>query len=162
MHIERLSDKSDIRTIVTSLIPDEWDELNCFTKLDIASLEKIAKDESYFFLLAYIDQKIVGTSLAILLNKPDGSCWLYIDEIDTHPQYRRQGVAKALMQELFQYAKNAGASEAWLGADTSNEGANAFYKSLAPSEITEVRGYTFTMDECHEYQNKMSERIGTE
>lgn len=145
MDIERLKPSSNFGGICRSLVPDEWDALNALSPLSEEALRSISQNSDYFFLLASIDGKIVGMTLAIKLLKTDGSQWLYVDELDVHPHFRRQGIATALMHELFTHARSEGLEEVWVGAESSNDGANLFYESLNPSEISDVKGYTFNL-----------------
>jgi ribosomal protein S18 acetylase RimI-like enzyme len=80
------------------------------------------------------------------LPHPDGEDMLYVHELDTHPDFRRQGVGQALMQELFKIAKERGLSEVWLGADDDNQAANALYRKLGPSEEGSTTTYSYTVE----------------
>ena len=68
---------------------------------------------------------------------------MYVDEIDAQPDFRRRAVGKALMNELFRYAKEWGLKEVWLGTEPDNEAANVLYQSLSPTEHKEFIGYMF-------------------
>ena len=45
---------------------------------------------------------------AMVLNKPNGDIWLYIDEIDVCENMRRKGVATEMMKQLFLLANEYG------------------------------------------------------
>lgn len=147
MEIRRLSLADDLERLTSLLRPEEWDADNAMEPMDIRALAAIAGNRDYLFLTAHEEQDgaIIGILLGTKLLKTDGSCWLYVDELDTHPRWRRRGVAKALMSEAFAHAGSWGASEVWLGADQSSVAANAFYRSCDPSSIDEVCGYTFEL-----------------
>jgi ribosomal protein S18 acetylase RimI-like enzyme len=141
--IVRVMPEDELSTIAESIVGSEWGRDNEQTDYREDALEEIVSDPSYLMLFAYVDGKPAGLALAVRLLKPGGEHWLYVDEIDTHPDYRRQGVAKALMEELFEYAKRWGLKEVWLGTEPDNKPANALYQSLKPSEREEFIGYTF-------------------
>lgn len=146
MNLQRLNPLSDFAEISRLITASEWDELSAHSPLSETALADIANNPAYFFLMARTGGKITGTALAVVLLKTDGSKWLYVDELDVHPQFRRQGIASALMGELFSYAKKEGIEEAWLGADNGNRLANSFYESFAPAEKEGFTGYTFDLN----------------
>ena len=71
--------------------------------------------------------------------------WLYVDEVDTCADQRRRGVGSALMAELLQIAREHDCREVWLGTEQNNVAGNGLYKSLVPSAIDLVTGYTFNI-----------------
>lgn len=69
--------------------------------------------------------------------------WIILDEahigtIATHPQYRRRGVAQALMRQALRDARQQGAQQALLEVRRSNLAAQALYHKLG-FKITGVR-----------------------
>lgn len=69
--------------------------------------------------------------------------WFYVDEVDVLPEFRRQGVARAMMQKVLEIAAEWGLDEVWLGTEPDNMAANKLYKSMNPSEVEEFIGYTY-------------------
>jgi [ribosomal protein S18]-alanine N-acetyltransferase len=66
--------------------------------------------------------------------------WLVIDEMHlmnlaVHPERRRAGIARALLQEALSRARSLGAETAWLEVRPSNTPALALYKSLGFEEV---------------------------
>jgi ribosomal protein S18 acetylase RimI-like enzyme len=110
-----------------------------------AALREIVADPNYLLLYAYVDGRVAGLALAMRMLKPGKEHWLYVDELDTHPDYRRMGVGKALMTELFRYARSWGLKEVWLGTEPDNTAANSLYRSLNPTEREKFIGYTFQL-----------------
>ena len=83
-----------------------------------------------------------------LEHKPyDFEKWLYIDEVDTCSDLRQRGVGTAMMKWLLQFADENDCDEVWLGTEVENDAANALYKSLRPSSIDAVVGYTFELED---------------
>lgn len=64
---------------------------------------------------------------------------LYLKELYVGERYRRQGVARLLMQALFEVAAKHGCSRVEWTTDTSNASAQAFYQKLGmdayPSKV---------------------------
>ena len=79
----------------------------------------------------------------MVLDKPNGDIWLYIDEIDVCENMHRKGVATEMMKQLFLLANDYECDEVWLGSEIENFAANELYKSLNPIEIQEFLGYTY-------------------
>lgn len=50
--------------------------------------------------------------------------------VEVAPEYRRRGIATAVMAALARKALDEGASAAWLQVETDNEGARALYERM--------------------------------
>ena len=90
-----------------------------------SSFEEELKNMLAIYLVARIDNKIVGYI---------GS-WMVIDEchitnIAIHPDYRRNGIAKKLVNELFKYCNEHGISYILLEVRANNISAQKLYESL--------------------------------
>jgi len=75
-----------------------------------------------------------------------GGMWLILDEahitnIAVHPQYRRRGVGRLIMQTLMRTAANLNIERMTLEVRVSNEGAISLYKSLGFEEGGIRKGY---------------------
>src|SRR6266567_7437627 len=100
-----------------------------------ASLKVFLADPNRFYLLAYSGGEIAGAVHGYLLPHPAGAKYLYVDEVDTIANHRRQGVATAMMNEVFEIGRQYGADEVWLGTERGNERAKSFYLRLKPTEV---------------------------
>lgn len=125
---------ADLKTICDQMQPGEWAADNEMSSYKSELLKKFL-EAGGVLVLAYYEQKIAGAALCYELTHPAGEHSLYVHELDTHPDYRRQGVATQLMAEAMKIAKERGLTEVWLGTETDNDAANAFYKTLSPYEI---------------------------
>ena len=65
----------------------------------------------------------------------------YVDNVAVFPQYRRRGVARALMQRLITAARERSAAFVTLEARTSNTGAILLYESLGFREAGRRPGF---------------------
>lgn len=122
--------------------PGEWGRDNEMTSYQPEKLRIFLESGGILILAKDVDPstgsgqgKIAGAALCYVLPHPAGEDSLYVHELDTHPDYRRQGVATQLMQKAMEIAKEKGCIEVWLGTETDNDAANAFYKTLKPYEI---------------------------
>ena len=142
MNIITVDPNHDLAAICAQMQPDQWAADNEMTSYQPEALRRFL-DKGGILMLAYEGDKIAGAALCYEIPHPDGEDTLYVHELDTHPDFRRRGVAKQIMSELFKLAKERGLHEVWLGADQDNEAANALYKSLSPSEIDPTVTYTY-------------------
>ena len=109
------------------------------------SLANFLREPGTFYFVAQLNSAIAGAAHGYTHLHPTGVKYLYVDEIDTFEQYRRQGVATALMHEVFALAAETGCAEAWLGADADNPAANAFYQKLNPTEVEPGTTYSWNI-----------------
>ncbi len=131
----------DLAAVADQLNDPAWEEFD--NKFSAQSLADFLQDANHVYLQAKVDGQIAGASHGYLMQHPAGPKYFYVDEVDTLRQFRRQGVATAMMKELFRLANELGASEVWLGADEDNDAANALYKKLEPSKIEPGNIYTW-------------------
>ena len=96
-------------------------------------------------LLAKDGDNIAGAIVAHILPDPSGKSMFFVFSLDTHPDYRRQGIATLLMNKCKDIAKEKGLAEVWVIADSDNEPANSFYRSLNPDEAGSSVMYAYTV-----------------
>lgn len=92
-------------------------------------LRKFLASELHFFLAASIDGAWVGFAYAYELPRPDGSSMLFLYSIDVASEYRRQGVATALLSYLRRVVDERRMKELFVIANCSNDAAVAFYRA---------------------------------
>lgn len=134
------ADDTDLEPIVAQLNDPIWEDFD--NKFSVETLRQFVEDPARVYLLSYAGDRLAGASHGYLMQHPAGPKYFYIDEVDTARPFRRQGIATAMMEELFRLAKQMGAEEVWLGVDEGNDAAYALYRKLGPSE--EERGTIFT------------------
>lgn len=74
------------------------------------------------------------------------SAWLVVDELHitavaVHPDHRRQGLARRVLEALLRLASQAGAERATLEVSSANAAARALYASLGFKEVAVRRAY---------------------
>lgn len=145
--IKHITEGMDLKALTAAVKGEEWGEDNEMENYDEAALRRYLQREGNVLLVAYDDDmKIAGTLLATTIQSPyQQKDWLYVDELDVKPEYRRQGIGKSLMNEAFSYASKNQLTEVWLGAIGDNEAANRLYVSLKPSEVDKMNGYTYEL-----------------
>jgi ribosomal protein S18 acetylase RimI-like enzyme len=91
----------------------------------------------HIMVLALDGDLVVGQCAGVVHHHPDKPDELYIDEVGTASTHRRQGIAKAMMAELFAWGRELGCADSWLGTETDNIEANGLYTGIRgkPGEI---------------------------
>ena len=145
MQISTVTLTDDFEAICAQMQPDTWGKDNEMTSYLPEKL-KACLEAGSILVLAKDGEKIAGAALCYVLPHPAGDDSLYVHELDTHPDYRLQGVATSLMQECFRIAAEKSLKEVWLGTETDNDAANAFYKTLNPYEIEPSITYAYKND----------------
>ena len=74
------------------------------------------------------------------------SAWLVVDELQitavaVHPDHRRQGLARQLLEAMLQLGREAGAERATLEVSSANGAAQALYAGLGFQEVAVRHGY---------------------
>jgi GNAT superfamily N-acetyltransferase len=83
-------------------------------------------DADVLHWIAEMEGRVVGELLCHLLRMPSGSgAELLLYSIGVRESYRRQGVGRALVEEMIRWMRHEGIPEVWVLAD--NPGAEAFY-----------------------------------
>jgi len=76
--------------------------------------------------------RAVGMASAqLVISTAEGALSAWIEDVVVHPDFRRQGLGKLLLEHLLAWAKARGATRAQLVADRENLGAELFYNGLA-------------------------------
>jgi ribosomal protein S18 acetylase RimI-like enzyme len=145
--IRRIVATDDLEAICAQMTPEGWGKDNEMTRYDPASLKVFLEHDNYL-VLAYDGDKIAGAAIAsVVLHPSKNSDSLFINEVDTHPDYRRQGIAMKLMEELLAISRERKLSEAWVGADEGNTPAHELYKKLNPYELDPNTIYGYKTDQ---------------
>lgn len=117
-----------VTPMVQQEVPEVWElEKLCFTlpwSLESFFLE-VDQNQCARYFTARQDRRIVGY----------GGMWLVLDEahvtnIAVHPEYRRQGVGKAVMLKMMEEAVRLSIQRMTLEVRVSNAGAIALYERL--------------------------------
>ncbi len=80
--------------------------------------------------VALHDTQVVGMCMSVIHLHPDKPTELFLDEIGTGDDWRRQGVARQLMQMVFDRCDAEGIEEIWLGTEPDNVAARGLYEGF--------------------------------
>ena len=74
---------------------------------------------------------VVGQTAAVVHRHPDKPTELYIDEVGVSPAWQRQGIARKMLDAMFEIGRRLGCEEAWVGTEPDNDPARRLYESRA-------------------------------
>ncbi|PGZ06944.1 GNAT family N-acetyltransferase [Bacillus cereus] len=93
--------------------------------------------------IAKINNKVAGSVQLHLITKPNGIHRAEICKLMTHPNFRRNGIGRSLMQKAEERAKQE--SRSLLVLDTrEGDPSNRLYKSLDYQESGKIPGYAIS------------------
>ena len=128
MEIKRITNiDQDLINQVNQIFDDkQWD-------LSQGSL--FLSDKNNLFLLAFEDKKPVGFLIAHRLQRFDNrKAEVLLYEIGVHPDYRRKGIGKSLINEVKKWAIEVNAAEIWVLTEKTNPIAMKLYQSVGGIE----------------------------
>ncbi|MEO6396759.1 MAG: GNAT family N-acetyltransferase [Devosia sp.] len=127
-------------TVFETIAPDVFDE-----PIDPLRLHDYLRQPGHLMVLALEGERIVGQCAAVIHRHPDKATELYVDEVGTASTHRRQGIARAMLEEMFNWGREQGCVEAWLGTELDNVEANGLYRGYKPAEDEAIQYYLFTL-----------------
>lgn len=98
--------------------------------VDRAGPTAFLRDPASFVLGAYADGSPAGLAWGLQMRSPSGRLTTYLHELDVREEWRRQGIATALVVEAMAVARRNGSTRFWLSTGGHNETAQALYDSL--------------------------------
>ncbi|MET2830148.1 GNAT family N-acetyltransferase [Mesorhizobium shangrilense] len=87
------------------------------------------EQSGHFMVVAIVDGVVVGQCAAVIHRHPDKVTELYIDEVGVSPAFQRQGIARRMLDAMFEIGRENGCEEAWVGTEPDNVAARALYES---------------------------------
>jgi aminoglycoside 3-N-acetyltransferase I len=127
--IHRLSDVKALISVFALAFEQEYsvtDEYLC----------KMLEDDKTLILGAFRGAEILGGLVAMEIIPIHGTKEFYIYDIAVHPKYQKQGIGKALIEDLKQEAKKRGIGTIFVEAESEDKGAVAFYRTLLGEEVS--------------------------
>lgn len=99
----------------------------------------------HLMILAFEGDLVVGQCAGVIHHHPDKPTELYVDELGTASTHRRQGIGRRLLDAMFDWGRELGCAEAWLGTELDNDAANALYRRVPPVEDDAMQFYVFRL-----------------
>ncbi len=110
--------------------PDFYLENEC--PITLKEYKSLLKKKEKISIAFVVNNKIAGICLATIKNRIEKS--IYIDDIFVLSEYRRQGIATKLFEQINEISKDIGAKRIDLTVWQFNKSALDFYKSLGMKE----------------------------
>ena len=110
--------------LLETVAPDVFDE-----PIDANWSAEFLADSRHHLAVAVEEGVIVGMASAVHYVHPDKPPELWINEVGVAETHRRRGLARRLLEALFERGRGLGCSEAWVLADQSNTTAHRLYES---------------------------------
>ena len=126
--------------VLTQVAREVFDE-----PVDAVRLHDYLRTPGHVMVLALEGDLVVGQCAAVIHRHPDKPTELYVDEVGTAATHRRQGIARAMMDEMFRWGRELGCEEAWLGTELDNDPANRLYRGYRPVEDDAIQYYLFKL-----------------
>jgi aminoglycoside 6'-N-acetyltransferase I len=111
--------------VLLRVAPDVFDE-----PVDPILARTFLVEPGHSIAVAIADDVVVGFASGICYLHPDKPWAFWVNEVGVAPQWRRQGVGKAVLRCLLAGAAEAGCTEAWVGTEADNLPAQALYRAL--------------------------------
>jgi aminoglycoside 3-N-acetyltransferase I len=122
------------------------------THWDVAQGQRfLADDATNALFLAEVDGVGVGFATANRLQRFDArQAEVLLYEIAVRDEYQRQGIGRALVAEVLDWAREVGADEVWVLADSDNTRACAFYTATGGEPfVPNSTMFTYRVAEAH-------------
>ena len=120
---------------ISSKLIDQVNQLFDDKKWDQKQGELFLSDKNNLLLLAFEDKKPVGFLIAHRLQRFDNrKAEVLLYEIGVHPNYRRKGIGKSLINEVKKWAVEVNAAEVWVLTEKTNPIAMKLYQSVGGIE----------------------------
>ena len=84
----------------------------------------------HLMIVAVTDGVVVGQVAAVIHRHPDKPTELYIDEVGVTPSLQRRGIARRMLDAMFDWGRELGCEEAWVGTEMENVPARRLYESF--------------------------------
>lgn len=121
-------------------------EMESFERPSQTHLKKLLKKESFFAVLAKINNKIIaGLTVYVLDQYYSESPLAYIYDLAVLKEYQRKGVGKKLINFTIDYCKQKGFEEVFVQADKIDDYAIDFYRSTKPTVEAPVVHFNYKL-----------------
>ena len=97
--------------------------------VDPSRLAAYLAEPAHHMLVALRAGEVVAQVAKVIHRHPDKATELYIDEVGVTPALQQQGIARAMLDQMFELGRALGCEEAWVGTETDNRPARGLYES---------------------------------
>ena len=109
--------------------------------IDAVRLAAYLAQPGHHMIVAMHGEVVVGQTAAVVHRHPDKPTELYIDEVGVAEGYRRQGIARRMLELMLAHGKAIGCEEAWVGTEPDNLPARGLYEQRRQSGDAEAEQF---------------------
>jgi ribosomal protein S18 acetylase RimI-like enzyme len=91
--------------------------------------KRFLRDDHHHLLVAYEDGRAVGFVTGVEITHPDKGTEMFVYELSVDEAYQRRGIARALLHELEQLARDLECYGMWVVTSEDNAAALATYQA---------------------------------
>jgi ribosomal protein S18 acetylase RimI-like enzyme len=95
---------------------------------------KFLESEGHHILVAYVGDEPVGFVSGVEMTHPDKGTEMFLYELAVADAHRRQGIGRALVEELRDLARGTGCYGMWVLTEPDNEAALGTYRSAGSDQ----------------------------
>jgi len=130
MRIEIIRLSAENASLLDHVAEDVFDE-------DIvpARLAAYLAHETNLMFLAVADGLVVGQVAACVHRHPDQPTELYVDNLGVAEAFRRQGIARRLIESMLDLGRSLGCEEWWVGTEEDNVPARRLYETFGEDAV---------------------------
>ncbi len=120
-------DLAELAQLYQQLLPNDIS----IARMRVA-FERNRNNENHLILTAKLENRLVGTLLAVVCEMLFGQCksFMVIEDVIVDEGQRRKGIGKALMRYAEKYARSRNCTYIMLITDADRLGSQEFYRSL--------------------------------
>lgn len=111
--------------ILSRVDPDVFDHA-----IDPSLATEFLDDPRHHIVVALAGELVVGMATGVHYVHPDKPAELFINEVGVATDYRRRGIAAALVRALLEHGRGLGCHEAWVLTEPGNAAARRLYGSI--------------------------------
>lgn len=116
-----------------------------------AGAAKFLSGADHHLLVALADgPSPIGFVSGVETTHPDKGTEMFLYELSVHPDHRKRGVGRALVESLAELARDNGCYGMWVGTERDNEAALATYRSAGADEPEDCVVFSWTFDPAPE------------
>jgi ribosomal protein S18 acetylase RimI-like enzyme len=92
-------------------------------------------EPNHHLLVAIADGVVVGQVAAVVHRHPDKVAELYIDEVGVGDDWLRQGIARQMVETMFEFGRSVGCEESWVATESDNNPAIELYRGFGAEPV---------------------------
>jgi ribosomal protein S18 acetylase RimI-like enzyme len=100
-----------------------------------ARLAAYLAHETNLMFVAVADGLVVGQVAACIHRHPDQATELYVDNLGVAEAFRRQGIARRLIEAMLDLGRLLGCEEWWVGTEEDNVPARRLYETFGEEAV---------------------------